>query len=657
MANLLAPVQWWEEWQLRLLVLASIFLQFFLFFSISVRTYRIPSWYRSCIWLAYLGADAVAIYSLATLFSRHKPSAASGTSSVLEVLWAPVLLIHLGGQHMMTAYSIEDNELWVRHIVTLVSQVTVALYVFCRSWPGGDKKLLQTAILLFVVGILKFIQKPWALKSASINSVITSSTVYPSRTPSRGKMIFSGFMSFIRPFSVIDGLLLKEEEEQDLPLEQYVHDARKLVLETEVDNTVAGSEGDSFYIEKLFVDISPPYSRRLRKLQYFLKLDHRRAYNELQRELSVAFGFIYTNVKVVRGSFLGCVLHNFLPYLVLTAAALFTKSHKDIYNKSDVKVAYILIWLTTILELLPLYCPCFTGLQIPSISVSQHNLLTFYARESKPTKLMKFSTIICCKDYINMHWYIEQASASASFEIANLVIQHVKEGFNLYMTDSASYRRYNNFRGQWTMGRHNLLDTRLWKNLPVQFDQCILVWHIATELCLHHLRTSQAAATRCGQIISKYMIYLLSIRPEMLMPGTRQGLFTNASYDIEQTLKYLNEPPSQDERAIVQRILQTAQSPSEDFGISVPKACKLAEDLMELLADERERWKVIEGMWVEMLCYSASRCRGYLHAKSMGEGLELLTFVWLLLSRMGMENFADKFQRSEAAETHDMTIV
>jgi hypothetical protein len=50
-------------------------------------------------------------------------------------------------------------------------------------------------------------------------------------------------------------------------------------------------------------------------------------------------------------------------------------------------------------------------------------------------------------------------------------------------------------------------------------------------------------------------------------------------------------------------------------------------------------------MWVEMLCYSAVRCRGYLHAKSLGEGGECLTSIWLLWSFMGMETLADKLQR------------
>lgn len=119
-------VQWWEEWQLRVLVLASLFLQYFLFIAAALRKRRIPPWFKFFIWLAYLASDAVAIYALATLFNRHKKQEwVSKHRDIvnLEVLWAPILLLHLGGQDSITAYNIEDNELWRRHVLTAVSQV------------------------------------------------------------------------------------------------------------------------------------------------------------------------------------------------------------------------------------------------------------------------------------------------------------------------------------------------------------------------------------------------------------------------------------------------------------------------------------------------------------------------------------------------------
>ncbi|KAG2570650.1 hypothetical protein PVAP13_7KG077918 [Panicum virgatum] len=61
-------------------------------------------------------------------------------------------------------------------------------------------------------------------------------------------------------------------------------------------------------------------------------------------------------------------------------------------------------------------------------------------------------------------------------------------------------------------------------------------------------------------------------------------------------------------------------------------------------AGDDKMWAVIQGVWVEMLCFSAGRCRGYLHAKSLGKGGEYLSYVWLL-SYMGMETMPEKMQR------------
>lgn len=113
-------VDWWDEWKLRILVLSSTIIQFFLLIYGGVRRYRVPRWFRLCIWLAYLGGDSIAIYALATLFNRHTGTGVGfpgSQRSALEVLWAPILLVHLAGQEQITVYSIEDNQLWRRHVL------------------------------------------------------------------------------------------------------------------------------------------------------------------------------------------------------------------------------------------------------------------------------------------------------------------------------------------------------------------------------------------------------------------------------------------------------------------------------------------------------------------------------------------------------------
>lgn len=69
---------------------------------------------------------------------------------------------------------------------------------------------------------------------------------------------------------------------------------------------------------------------------------------------------------------------------------------------------------------------------------------------------------------------------------------------------------------------------------------------------------------------------------------------------------------------------------------------------MEL--DEEERWTVIGSVWVELLCYSTSRCRGYLHAKGLGEGDLFGTWIWVMWSFMRMETWVERYHRLEDPE-------
>lgn len=661
MWDLTSEVQWWEEWQLRILVLGSLFLQFVLFIGSMARHARSL---KLVMWFAYLGADALAIYALTTLFNRHKQPAGSGdaTTMRLEVLWAPVLLHHLGGLHTFTAYSVEDNELWGRHLVTLVSQVTVAIYVFCRSWSGADKRMLQAAILLFIAGILKFIQKVWALKAASFNSLVTSSSVYPQRR-AQGTSRVLNFLTSARYVFIKEAESQREKEEHDdLSLEEYIQQVRELVSVTHPNpygrpNTIVRLPA---YL--LLVDLSSPFTSRFSALSFFLKLSRVDKYVALKTQCLVSFTTIYTSfysICNVPGSFLLLLF----PFMSLASTVLFCQSHKYGYKENDVTVTYILLCCTTAMEFLPfLLSPCAVGAIMWSFTAAQNDVISFSGRRSKPTKLMRASAILGLKDYINKHWYIQHESESMCIDIIYLVFKHLIQGWNQFIVDATSYKRFNNLRGQWTMSRHHVHDPRLLWSLQVPFDLSVLVWHVATELCLHHPKPSSSSATannpaqdqststrRYCKGISDYMIYLLVIRPEMLLPGTRPGLFTITSDDINIMLRCAKETPSRDERTVAQQILRAAQPPqsyANQIGPWILKACKLAEGLMELL-DEEERWKVIQGVWVVMLCYSAGRCRGYLHAKSMGEGVEFLTYIWFLLWYMGMETLADKLQRPE----------
>uniref|UniRef100_A0A0D3HB40 DUF4220 domain-containing protein n=1 Tax=Oryza barthii TaxID=65489 RepID=A0A0D3HB40_9ORYZ len=618
--GLSSAVEWWQESQLRILVIASTIIQLLLFLTANRRKHITSPRFRFIVWLAYLGSDATAIYALATLFNRHKnqDSTAQGSSSILEVVWAPVLLIHLGGQDSITAYNIEDNELWRRNVVTMTSQVTVSIYVFCKSWPGGDKKLLQAAIVLFVSGVLKCIEKPWALRSASINNLVSSDM----HVPRTGK---------------------GDKEGDSISLQSYVEQAKKLVLGIErgEGNTAESlmeeamdfflSESDDLFPHtnakisepyKVFVDLPQPYSTRLVALKSWWKLEPFFLHTELGKSLADTFYRLYTKSKMLNKQHygrLGWYLRLGSAYLPFASIGLFHNSHREAYNSSDVKVTYMLLCCTAVIEYFSAHgWTTLIDCCIPwSDNVSQCRLIGSYAG-------------------------ITIKPRDSSEEITGLVVQHVKSGWIRYITDGATYREFNDLRGQLALRRNNC-DQALGWSLRVPFDESVLLWHLATEFCC-----ARTGHTYEGGIIeiSNYMIYLLLHNPEMLMAGTRRNIFTTAIQEIKDIL---GEEKPLEYQGLAENIIAKLESEGASRCPSfISDAWAIAEVLLDL--GNKKMKHVIKGVWVEMLCFSASRCRGYLHAKSLGAGGELLTFVWLVLLYMGMEPLAERLQRADLPE-------
>ena len=90
----------------------------------------------------------------------------------LMAFWAPFLLLHLGGQDTITAYAVQDNELWLRHLLGLVVQSGVALYIFVLSWKVSWPSFLT--IPMFLAGFIKYAERTWVLKSANYDQLFVN---------------------------------------------------------------------------------------------------------------------------------------------------------------------------------------------------------------------------------------------------------------------------------------------------------------------------------------------------------------------------------------------------------------------------------------------------------------------------------------------------
>lgn len=262
---------------------------------------------------------------------------------------------HLAGQDQITAYSIQDNELWGRHVVTLVAQVAIALYVFCQSW-SGDRRLLVAAILLFIIGIYKFSTKPWALKRATFGNLVDSPASVARRKKltgfsRRGTDCWSRWTTPLTCFVAED---IEEEVNawQQAWAEQRETEATKeeLSLCEYVQNAQQEEDGPASEVflaqtGVLFAaGLLVPYSRRLKILQFMRKFARKKnisAFTIVRKGLDKVYYRLYTRAKVAF-TLIGVNVRILTISLAVAAIALFARTPKPHDDGADIKVTYIL---------------------------------------------------------------------------------------------------------------------------------------------------------------------------------------------------------------------------------------------------------------------------------------------------------------------------
>jgi Domain of unknown function (DUF4220) len=170
------PDKWrnrWSSQEIRMLVLSSLAIQIGLIFLAPLRKRSSNKSLALTLWILYLMADYVATLALGNVLSKQQDNAGSGGGGTipgeLTALWAPFLLLHLGGPDTITSYSIEDNELWWRHLLGLVVQVFTAAFAFLQSPPNPG--LWIPTILVFIPGLIKFVERTLALRSGSTDNL------------------------------------------------------------------------------------------------------------------------------------------------------------------------------------------------------------------------------------------------------------------------------------------------------------------------------------------------------------------------------------------------------------------------------------------------------------------------------------------------------
>lgn len=675
--------QLWSLWEIRGMVLASFVLQAFLLLTSNRRKCSSRIWLR-LLWLAYLVADSAATISLSVISSKLKDKRTDSPdpNQIITAFWAPFLVLHLGGPDTITAYSMEDNELWQRHVVVLVAQVYLACDILVTAWGGHKLNLL--AIPVFIIGTTKFLERILVLRSASSKNFKESMFPPPDPGPN-----YARFMDDFRS-NKQEGHEVTLEEEAEAPATGGYSSFTAPNMSPNASSILHHASVFVEIFRRLFADLILSKQDVLNSRSFFQNRSCNEAFQVIEIELGLMYDLFYTKaVKVY--SFCGVILRlgSFL-CMISVSVAFTVHIDKKGFETANLIITYVLLAGTIILEVCAIVIALCSDRTMLWLN-KQHNKALHYilrplisSHPSAADRNKRWSNVIsqfnlisfCCEEE-PMHWkflhtynisWIYKKFKKNLYKNRDAVPPQLKDLIfqQLIMKSRTveSWKKFCSYMGEWVLEKDKYLDKLRW-SIEEEFDKSILLWHIATDLCYYddindknksHLAPNKnplsAPSWKASKLLSQYLLYLLVVRPYMLPNGIGQIRFQDtcaeASEFFEQRkCKGRPEPACE---ALLK--VSTETFPAEVKGDKSKSvlfdACRLAKELQSLETDKnwenQKKWELISHVWVEKLSYAASQCQWNHHAQRLSRGGELLTHVWLLMAHLGM---TEQFQISK----------
>uniref|UniRef100_A0ACD5WLM6 Uncharacterized protein n=1 Tax=Avena sativa TaxID=4498 RepID=A0ACD5WLM6_AVESA len=641
-------VVFWREWGIQALVLLSFTLQVILLITAEIRHRKDSGVLRAIIWSAYLLADTTAIYALGHMsvnISKWLPE------HQLMAFWAPFLLLHLGGQDNITAYSIEDNRLWLRHLQTFVVQVVAAAYILYESSIMTRRTLLRpAAILMFVVGVIKYGERVWALNCAS------SSNLSGKNYQSFGRVhIGDSRITFecIPDDFYHENVTLLAHRILTIPLHLFKGPLPLL----ELDNDLSGS-----------------YSWEL-------------MYRAAEMQLSLMYGVFYSKAPVIHTWYGNCIRVISLMATITAALLVFRQfSEEDGYwcNRADVRATYVLLDGAIVLEVISLLAAMFSSwaeasltsstlyassinlfsclirtflslvvysarylvkramrkagmpLRYWSGSMGQHNFIHL-CTQSKVSRSSKVARWMGREDWWNTLVYSTSTPVPANF--SELLEKQLVQSVGI---SNESRDHINNSRGRAALKRMGCHDELAW-SVDIQLEESILVWHVATHVYLtwyDKKHSSQPNLANAIQVLSNYIVFLLAARPYMLPDNASRQRYVEL---CDKVINHLEYSSAEDLVRLIrengERLNTSGPSPElerrSEGDLTFDRASQLGAKLISKGLDAADGMlDLISQVWMEIMCYVSYRCRPESHARQLSDGGEIITIVAILMEYM-----------------------
>ncbi|XP_030443425.1 uncharacterized protein LOC115665723 [Syzygium oleosum] len=612
----------WEAWGIHWLVTMSLACQITLTIFGSCRRYKASTILKYVILTAYLLSSYFATIALGKLTviqidNPHRPD----YITELKGLLAPLLLMQLGNPDSITAYSVEDDRLSVRQVLNLFVR---AVFVFCiliRCWDSSSP-VPFLYFFLFAAGIMRSAVTVWALMSVYWKrSIISAKDIFDEETV--GKFLYKLDRS---RWSIEQKIILKA---------YYRFDCLK-----------------PYIVSWLY------HPKSLSKSQ--LDVDRDLAFITAEVELGFMYDTLYTKQPVLNKRVgLICRLTSFL--CLVSALCRFAVIFKSAFLiDMHITYTYTLLIGVTALEGYQIVLQSFSAWTIVAMSHYQGNcpvlkrLLNFLAKRYMKRKTWSnsvgqldlsdhrlYKEWLWSSGRILKHLGIKEVTWRSYWIHSRLKIpSSLKELLveNIGKFDVIRKKKPFTERGEWTLKAHELSVNVEWKqdlevlrrNILKTFDKSIIIWHMATNICLLSER-DDSPNCKGSELLSNYMIYLLALRPYTLSLMTTDITLEHACTILKPFLRYRDRNEALGTLSSTETLCEPTLDQKRTI---ITRKWHVLSDVRELAAKlkgKNNKWQIISSIWVEMLCYAAYNCQVYHHMKMLRQGGEIITHVWLLL--------------------------
>ncbi|KAK1382166.1 hypothetical protein POM88_019901 [Heracleum sosnowskyi] len=678
--------EFFDEWEIRVCILLSLYLQIFLIVAGTFRRLASHKWIIILLWLSYLLAEIIAVFGLGLIVSRQSLFAKycnDGEPDTcyqdhLHIYWAPFLLVHLGGPDTITAFAPEDNELWPRHLFYLASQCIVVAFALFESLKSNHQLRIPT-LLIFFCGIVKCFERTAALYFGSANS----------------------FLNSMLSKSDMDGCITKKK-------------ARLQIKKTrDALNHLQVLQYAYVYFRAfkgLVVDLDLSIHERNQSREFFLGTSCKEAFWLVEVELNYIYDVLYTKLPLLHHKFSSfCRALSFMA-VVVSLVLFHHVAKRENYSRLDLAITYILLTGAVGLDVIAFFMLIFcdwTVVKLKPLSDDSANdnswkdkfvklilfvninkslfldwLLRFvgdkhHHPEPKFTdsrwadSLSKFNLILYClqrpskgrekfyscfglTNFVNWICYVKPQPLT--HHMTGFIFDELKIKSELAKSLDIA-KQICSSKGEWVLEKNESLGNFLPFVKEYNYDDILLIWHIATELCYNDgqdLVTNKDQRETAKQL-SDYMLYLMVMKPDMMSAvcGIGQIKFRNICTEVSKLFD-TGEPlllrrrkfslfnrQSQKKEVVLKACERIRSFNRESEAVTVKMdrnilftASLLAKKLKEVSPETK--WLIISKLWVELLSYAASNIRSSAHAVQLSKGGELITIVWLLMAHFGL---------------------